>query len=139
MISIDEIQKILPHRYPFLLVDRVISIDSAKSIHAVKCVTINEPYFEGHFPEKKIMPGVLIVEAMAQCAGILLHKQNPGGMFFLGGIDKARFRSLVTPGMCLDLMVSLEKEKRGLYWFSCQAKCNDDILTSASIMLAINK
>ncbi|HJN38109.1 MAG TPA: 3-hydroxyacyl-ACP dehydratase FabZ [Gammaproteobacteria bacterium] len=139
MIHIDEIQNILPHRYPFLLVDRVDSMDS-NSIRATKCVTVNEPFFTGHFTRKKIMPGVLIIEALAQCAGILLkQKEGQQKEFFLGGIDKSRFRSPVIPGMSLDLYAELEKDKQGLYWFSAEARYQDEVMANAKILLVLEK
>ena len=139
MIYVDEIQNLLPHRYPFLLVDRVDSI-AENSIKATKCVTVNEPFFTGHFTEKKIMPGVLILESLAQCAGIFLKKTKDHGQeFFLAGIDKSRFRSPIIPGMIVDLYAELEKHKRGMYWFSVTAKYQDKLMADASILLVLDK
>jgi beta-hydroxyacyl-ACP dehydratase FabZ len=101
MLTIYEIMKILPHRYPMLLVDRVLEIDAGKRIVGIKNVTANEQYFQGHFPEAPVMPGVLIIEAMAQCCAILFLKDLPdrhSKLFLFGGVDKARFRKPVVPG-----------------------------------------
>jgi len=107
-MNINEIMKILPHRYPFLLVDRVIDREEGKRIVAIKNVTANEPYFQGHFPGVPIMPGVLIMECMAQCAALMFLTETPGAddrLFLFGGIDKARFRKPVVPGDQLILEV----------------------------------
>jgi len=107
-MNINEIMKILPHRYPFLLVDRVIDREEGKRIVAIKNVTANEPYFQGHFPGVPIMPGVLILECMAQCAALMFLTETPdadGRLFLFGGIDKARFRKPVVPGDQLVLEV----------------------------------
>jgi beta-hydroxyacyl-ACP dehydratase FabZ len=101
MLTINEIMKILPHRYPMLLVDRVVEIDEGKRIVGIKNVTANEPFFQGHFPGAPVMPGVLIVEAMAQCSAVLILRDIPDRdekLFLFGGVDKARFRRPVVPG-----------------------------------------
>lgn len=113
-IYIKEIQKILPHRYPFLLVDRVLKIEKGKSIVAIKNVTYNEPFFNGHFPEYKIMPGVLIIEALAQAGGILLYHSLPDPedkIVLLSKIKNAKFRKPVIPGDQIEFHVDLVKEK----------------------------
>ncbi|MFY9270209.1 MAG: 3-hydroxyacyl-ACP dehydratase FabZ [Candidatus Manganitrophaceae bacterium] len=114
LIDIEEITRILPHRYPFLLVDRILEIDPGKRIVGFKNVTINEPFFQGHFPKHPIMPGVLIIEAMAQVGGILAFKSTQGSegqlVFFLG-IDKAKFRKPVYPGDQLRIEVEVVQER----------------------------
>jgi 3-hydroxyacyl-[acyl-carrier-protein] dehydratase len=123
LMDINEIMKVLPHRYPFLLVDRVDEMELGKNIHATKNVTINEPFFQGHFPGHPIMPGVLIIEALAQVGGILAYKTaesrvegelGPKLTYFMG-IDKAKFRRPVGPGDTLNFEVSLIQE-RAPYW-----------------------
>jgi 3-hydroxyacyl-[acyl-carrier-protein] dehydratase len=114
MLTIQEIMKILPHRYPMLLVDRVLEIEAEKRIVGIKNVTANEPYFQGHFPEVPLMPGVLIIEAMAQCCAILFLKDLPDRerkLFLFGGVDKARFRKPVVPGDQLRLECKLLQKR----------------------------
>jgi 3-hydroxyacyl-[acyl-carrier-protein] dehydratase len=114
MLTIHEIMKILPHRYPMLLVDRVLEIEAEKRIVGIKNVTANEPYFQGHFPETPLMPGVLIIEAMAQCCAILFLKDLPDRerkLFLFGGVDKARFRKPVVPGDQLRLECKLLQKR----------------------------
>lgn len=117
-IEVEEIRSLLPHRYPFLLVDRIIELESERRIIGVKNVTINEPFFQGHFPGRAIMPGVLIIEAMAQVGGILAIKSLPPGskaVVFLAGINEARFRRPVVPGDQLRFEVETLK-RRDAYW-----------------------
>ncbi len=117
-MDIHEISKILPHRYPFLLVDRILDFTPAQKIVGIKNVTINEPFFQGHFPTFPIMPGVLIIEAMAQVAAILAFKSQesrPGDLVFLAGIDKAKFRKPVSPGDQLRIEVSV-LQSRPPFW-----------------------
>jgi 3-hydroxyacyl-[acyl-carrier-protein] dehydratase len=134
------IMKLLPHRYPFLLVDRVIDCKPGESITAVKSVTINEPYFVGHFEAQPVMPGVLIIEAMAQAAGLLSYatvgatKIRP--LYYLVGVDQARFRRTVVPGDQLVLKVYIEKEKRGMWKYRCEAFVDDQLAVEANIMTA---
>ena len=139
-MNIDKITQLLPHRYPFLLVDRVDSIVEGKTIKCTKCVTVNEPFFQGHFPNIKIMPGVMLLESLAQCSGLLAINtmEEKGKLFFLSGIDKVRFRSKVIPGMVLNLTSTLIKTKRGFYWFDAKAFVNDELAVSAEILLAIS-
>lgn len=113
MIKINDILKILPHRYPFLLVDRIIQIEPGKKAIGLKNVTINEPFFQGHFPGQPIMPGVLILEAMAQVGGVLLLSMtgNQGKLAYFGGMDKVRFRHPVHPGDTLIMEVEILKTK----------------------------
>ena len=114
MLDIKEIQKILPHRYPFLLIDRVLEMEVGKKCVALKNVTMNEPFFQGHFPQEPVMPGVLIIEALAQTGAVamLSMEEFKGKIVFFGGIDKAKFRGTVTPGDTLRLEVEMIKIKR---------------------------
>ena len=143
MVDIDEIRKLLPHRYPFLLVDRIIELELSKRIVGIKNVTFNEPFFTGHFPEKPIMPGVLILEAMAQTGGVLAFKSFPGmeGSVFFTGIDDARFRKPVIPGDQLKLVVEVVRHRREIWVFDGKALVDDNIVAEARIMamLKMNK
>ena len=143
MIDIDEIRKLLPHRYPFLLVDRIVELELSKKIVGIKNVTFNEPFFTGHFPEKPIMPGVLILEAMAQTGGVLAFKSFPGmeGSVFFTGIDGARFRKPVIPGDQLKLVVEVVKHRREIWVFDGKAFVDGDVVAEARIMamLKMNK
>ena len=143
MVDIDEIRKLLPHRYPFLLVDRIVELELSKRIVGIKNVTFNEPFFTGHFPEKPIMPGVLILEAMAQTGGVLAFKSFPGmeGSVFFTGIDNARFRKPVIPGDQLKLIVEVVRHRREIWVFDGKALVDDDIVAEARIMamLKMNK
>lgn len=145
MMDINEIRQLLPHRYPFLLVDRVVAIDlEQNSISAYKNVSINEPFFTGHFPQYPIMPGVLIVEAMAQAAGVLGFKMmdaspDDGTLYYFVGSDKLRFRQPVVPGDRLDLKASFLSSKRGIWKFKCLASVGDVIVCSAEITCAERK
>jgi 3-hydroxyacyl-[acyl-carrier-protein] dehydratase len=131
----------LPHRYPFLLVDRVIECVPGHSIHAIKNVTVNEPFFPGHFPYRPVMPGVMILEALAQAAGILAFKTagvvpDEQTRFYFVGIDDARFRRPVEPGDQLVLRARLERALRGIWKFSTVAEVNGEIVASATMMVA---
>jgi len=130
--------KLLPHRYPFLLVDRVTEVEPGVSLSAIKNVTINEPFFQGHFPGKPIMPGVLILEAMAQATGLLafsgLIDPSESRLYILVGIDKARFRGQVLPGDQLTLQVSLKRNMRGIGMFDCKALVDDEVVAEAQMM-----
>ncbi|MCW5569514.1 MAG: 3-hydroxyacyl-ACP dehydratase FabZ [Steroidobacteraceae bacterium] len=140
-MDIAGVLRYLPHRYPFLLVDRVLECEPGKSIRALKNVTINEPYFNGHFPARPVMPGVLIVEALAQAAGILAFAtvgkvpEDTSG-FYLVGIDEARFRRPVVPGDQLVLTARLERSMRSIWRFATTAYVADEETSSASIMVA---
>jgi 3-hydroxyacyl-[acyl-carrier-protein] dehydratase len=141
MIDINEILKLLPHNYPFLLVDKILEYEPAKRIVGIKNVTFNEPFFTGHFPQKPIMPGVLIVEAMAQTGGILAFKSFPemkGSVFFIG-IDRARFRKPVIPGDQLKFVVEVVKHKREIWIFEGKAFVDDEIVAEAKIMAMLKK
>lgn len=140
-IDIQGILEYLPHRYPFLLVDRVLDYKVGESIQAVKNVTINEPFFQGHFPVMPVMPGVLIVEAMAQAAGILTFlttETKPGedNIYYLAGIDGARFKQPVVPGDQLIIDVSVHKSVRNIWKFKTQATVEGKVVCSAEIMCA---
>ncbi len=140
----DQLKDYLPHRYPFLLVDKVLSAqleDETASIHAFKNVTINEPFFVGHFPDNPIMPGVLILEAMAQTAGVLAFinegvRAVDGYLFLFAGVEKLRFKRPVLPGDTLNLQASLTDKRRDIYKFVCTAKVDDKTVASANITLA---
>ena len=141
MMDILEIRQFLPHRYPFLLVDRVTDVQPGKSITGYKNVTINEEFFNGHFPEKPIMPGMLILEAMAQVAGILgfytTGKRPADGYIYLFvGADSVRFKRQVVPGDQLVLQAKAGASKRNIYKFSCRATVNGELAASAEILVA---
>ncbi len=141
MIDINEILSLMPHRYPFLLVDRVLEFEETKRIVAIKNVTINEPFFPGHFPGRPIMPGVLILEAMAQTGGILAFKSFPGmkGSVFFTGIDGARFRKPVIPGDQLRFVVEVVKHRREIWVFEAKAYVADDVVAEARIMAMLKQ
>ena len=124
MLDINQIMKILPHRYPFLMIDRVLELEPGKRIVGYKNVTINEPFFPGHFPGHPVMPGVLIIEAMAQIAGILAYQSDESvrdKVTYFAGIDNARFRKPVKPGDQLQIEVEATGCKRGIWLFSARA------------------
>lgn len=135
-----QIQAALPHRYPFLLIDRVTACVAGESIVAVKNVTSNEPYFQGHFPGKPVMPGVLVIEAMAQAGGVLSHVTmidvNPKPLFYLAGISNARFRRTVVPGDQLIIEVHVERIRRGIWFYKCSATVEGEIAVNADITCA---
>ena len=140
-MDIHEILEYLPHRYPFLLIDRVVAIEPGKSIHAYKNVTINEPFFVGHFPHHPVMPGVLIMEALAQAAGILSFKSmdekpSPDTVFYFAGIDDARFKKPVMPGDQLHLHVEIERQMRGVWKYNAEARVDGQLAASAKLMCA---
>lgn len=142
-ISVEEIQKLIPHRYPMLLVDRVLDYEAGKSLHAIKNVSINEPIFTGHFPELAIFPGVLILEALAQATGILGFKTAEGRedqeLYLFASIDKARFKKPVVPGDTLHLHVDFVKERRGMWKFNGEARVDGQVVCSAELMCARRK
>ncbi|HEX7341867.1 MAG TPA: 3-hydroxyacyl-ACP dehydratase FabZ [Rhodanobacteraceae bacterium] len=141
-VDVEHIQRLLPHRYPFLLVDRVVELDMGKSIAAIKNVTFNEPFFQGHFPGHPVMPGVLIVEALAQTAGVLFQlSSNAEGegkpaLYYLVKIDKARFSAMVVPGDQLRLEVSLKRLLRGMGLFEAHALVDGNEVASCELMCA---
>lgn len=140
-MDIQEILEHLPHRYPFLLVDRVLECEPGKRLVAVKNVSVNEPQFTGHFPERPIFPGVMIMEALAQATGILAFRstgKKPDGssLYYFAGIDKCRFKQPVVPGDQMILEVDVIKEKRGIWKFNAIAKVDDKVVASAELMCA---
>ena len=140
MLDINEIMTNLPHRYPFLLVDRIEELEVDKKIVAIKNVTINEPFFQGHFPGHPIMPGVLIIEAMAQVGGVLAYRSQPeaaGKIVYFMGIDKARFRKPVLPGDTLRFVLEVIKQRRNIWTFSAVAYVDDTRVADAEIMATI--
>lgn len=146
-LNVHQIRKILPHRYPFLLVDRVEDIDFGKTIHAIKNVTVNEPFFPGHFPEYPVFPGVLIMEALAQAAAILTFasasdeetKQAADDLYLFAGIDNARFKRPVMPGDRLELFAEITASKRGIYKYKAVAKVDGQVVAEADLMCAHRK
>mgnify|MGYP001204800486 FL=1 len=141
VMEIDAIKEYLPHRFPFLLVDRVTSLQLNQSIEAVKNVSINEPFFNGHFPQLAVMPGVLIIEAMAQAAGILgfktLDKTPADGFLYLfAGADNVRFKRAVAPGDQLILKVTVVSNRSRLWKFDCRAEVEGQLAASATILCA---
>jgi 3-hydroxyacyl-[acyl-carrier-protein] dehydratase len=141
-LDIRQVLEYLPHRYPFVMIDRVLSYTAGKNIVALKNVTINEPFFPGHFPHHPVMPGVLIVEAMAQAAAVLTfttenHKADERMVYYFVGIDNARFKRPVTPGDALHLDVSLVRHARGLWKFHGIARVDDALAAEADIMCTI--
>lgn len=138
-MNIEEVLQYLPHRYPFLLVDRVLECEPMKRLVALKNVTMNEEYFVGHFPNHPVMPGVLVIEALAQSAAILAFKSldrkpDDKSVVYFVGIDRARFKRPVFPGDQLMLYSELIIVKRGIWKFKCEAKVNDLIVTAAELM-----
>jgi len=136
--EISKVMDFLPHRYPFLLIDRVIESEPDKSLSALKNVTVNEPFFQGHFPGQPIMPGVLILEAMAQATGLLAFSSMNDGheskLYMLVGIDKVRFRGQVVPGDQLILNVLLKRSMRGIDMFECKALVDGTVVAEAELM-----
>jgi 3-hydroxyacyl-[acyl-carrier-protein] dehydratase len=141
IMDIAAIREHLPHRYPFLLVDRVIDLELGESIHAYKNLSINEPYFDGHFPEQPVFPGVLLVEAMAQAAGILGFKTmgktpKDGSVYYLVGVDKLRFKRPCVPGDRVDLFAKIASERRGIWKFDVRSEVEGATCASATILCA---
>ncbi len=140
-MDINKVLRLLPHRYPFLLIDRVLECEKNKRLLAIKNITYNEPFFNGHFPIKPVMPGVLIIEAMAQATGLLAMESNPESVsetsvYLFAGIDKARFKRQVEPGDQVLIEVLQKKIKRGIGLFSGTAKVDGEIAATADIMCA---
>ena len=141
VMDIHEVLKYLPQRYPFLLIDRVIEIKEGESLVALKNVTINEAYFEGHFPGHPVMPGVLMIEALAQAGGVLAYKSTnsspaDGTLYLFAGIDKARFRRVVEPGDQLRLEVKVLRAKSEVWKLGCAAYVGDELACSAELLSA---
>jgi 3-hydroxyacyl-[acyl-carrier-protein] dehydratase len=144
LMDINEIREYLPHRYPFLLVDRVTELQPGQSIVAYKNITVNEGFFEGHFPGLPVMPGVLILEAMAQAAGILGFrtmdkKPADGSIYYFVGADNLRFKRPVVPGDRLQLEAAVVSAKRGIWKFDCRATVDGELVCEASILCADRK
>lgn len=143
-MDIIEVMNYLPHRYPFLLVDRVLEMTPGERIVAIKNVTINEPFFVGHFPHSPVMPGVLIIEAMAQAAAILSFKTrgakpDENSILYFAGIDNARFKRPVLPGDTLTFDMTLQREMRGIWKYSGVARVGDEVAVQADLMCAIKQ
>ncbi|ARR50020.1 TPA: 3-hydroxyacyl-ACP dehydratase FabZ [Photobacterium damselae] len=139
-LNITEIQQLLPHRYPFLMIDRVVNYEEGKTLTAIKNVSINEPQFTGHFPNMPVFPGVLILEAMAQATGLLAFKTfgapKENELYYFASIDNAKFRKPVMPGDQLVLEVEFLKERRGIAMFNGVAKVDGDVVCSAELKCA---
>ncbi len=139
-LEIQEIMALLPHRYPFLMIDRVLDFTPGESLTAIKNVTVNEPIFTGHFPGMPIFPGVLILEAMAQATGILgfktVSERKENELYLFAGIDEARFKKPVVPGDQLVLEVKFLKERRNMWKFYAEAKVDGQVVCSAELMCA---
>ena len=138
-MNINEVKNFLPHRYPFLLIDRVLEYTVRENLTAIKNVSFNEPHFIGHFPDQPIMPGVLIIEALAQATGILAFKSEvgqpvTGQIYMLVGVDKVRFKKTVEPGDQLKLYVEVMTVKRGIWKFNCRGTVEEQLVTSAEII-----
>jgi len=143
-MNVEQIRNYLPHRYPFLLVDRVVEYEVGKSLTAIKNVTVNEPWVNGHFPHQPIMPGVLIIEAMAQATGLLGFRtmgEEPqtDTLYLLVAVDKARFKQAVVPGDQLVMQVELVKRKGIMWVFNAEARVNGKLAVSAELMCAAKK
>ena len=143
-MDIHEILDHLPHRYPFVLIDKVTSMNLGNEITAIKNVTINEPFFPGHFPYHPVMPGVLIVEAMAQAAAILSFKTmdakpSEESVYYFAGIDKARFKKPVGPGDQIILNVKIDRVLKGIWKYSGTATVSDEVVAEASMMCILKK
>jgi 3-hydroxyacyl-[acyl-carrier-protein] dehydratase len=141
IIKIEEIFKILPHRYPFLLVDAIVELEEGKRIVGIKNFTINEPFFQGHFPNHPIVPAVLLIEAMAQTAGILAYKSEPERAkekyFYFMGIDKAKFRKPVTPGHRVKMELELLRRRSPTWKFKGKAYIDNDLVAEAELLAMV--
>lgn len=144
MLDIHQILKQLPHRYPMLLVDRVLEIEKGKRIRAIKNVTINEPFFTGHFPHRPVMPGVMMLEALAQTAALLSFDMlgvtlDDKTVYYFAGIDGARFKRVVEPGDQLIMDVELDRARGGIYKFKARASVGDEIAVEAELMCTMRR
>lgn len=144
LLDINEIMRLLPHRYPFLLVDRILEVEEGKRIVAIKNVTANEPHFTGHFPHYPVMPGVMIIEAMAQAAAVLSFvslgvKADKDSLFYFAGIDAARFKKPVVPGDQLRMEVEFLREKAGIGKFKARATVDGQLACECEMMCAYRK
>jgi 3-hydroxyacyl-[acyl-carrier-protein] dehydratase len=140
-LDINRILKLLPHRYPILLVDRVLELDPRVRIKALKNVTVNEPFFQGHFPDYPVMPGVLILESLAQASALLAfsEQKDDDSLYFFAGIDNARFKKPVLPGDQLILNAEVERYKSGIWKFKAFALVGEDIVCQADLLCALRK
>lgn len=143
-MNIHEILKYLPHRYPFLLIDRVLECEPGVRLRALKNVTVNEPFFPGHFPKHPVLPGVLILEAMAQATGILAFRTqgalpDDDTLYLFVGVDKARFKRQVEPGDAMDITVELQRSARGLWKFWGEARVDGEVACVAELMAAVQE
>lgn len=142
-LDITQIAELLPHRYPFLLIDRVLELDVGKRVKALKNVTVNEPFFNGHFPGKPVMPGVLMIEALAQAAAVLAYTSQPKDaagrqqVVYLAGVDDARFKRIVIPGDQLILEVTTSRIVRGIGKFACRATVDGQLAVEATLIAAL--
>jgi len=141
MLNSEHIQELLPHRYPFLLVDRIVEMEPGKRVVGIKNVTVNEPFFQGHFPGKPVMPGVLIIEAMAQvgAVGILALPEFQGKIALFAGIDKARFRRQVVPGDQLRIEVNVIRLRGSVGKSEAKAYVGEDLVAEAELMFGVEK
>jgi 3-hydroxyacyl-[acyl-carrier-protein] dehydratase len=142
-LDINKIAELLPHRYPFLLIDRVLELDIGKRVKALKNVTVNEPFFNGHFPGKPVMPGVLMIEALAQAAAVLAYTSQPKAasarpqIVYLAGVDNARFKRIVIPGDQLILEVTTSRIVRNIGKFACRATVDGQLAVEATLIAAL--
>lgn len=140
-VDIERIMEMIPHRYPFLMIDRVIDIIPRKSAVGVKNVSVNEPHFQGHFPRRKVMPGVMIIEAMAQTAAVLvvetLGAEAEGKLVYFISVDNARFRKPVVPGDTLHIHIAVRQNRGNVWKFNCEAKVNGVLTSEATIAAMI--
>ena len=139
VLNVQQIEKLLPHRYPFLLVDRIIELEPGKRVVGVKCVSANEPFFTGHFPEMKVMPGVLILEALAQCSALMTlpaipEAERAGKVIFFMAIDRARFRKPVVPGDRLELHCTMLRSKGAIIKARGEAKVDGQVVAEGEFM-----
>jgi 3-hydroxyacyl-[acyl-carrier-protein] dehydratase len=141
--DINRIRALIPHRYPFLLIDRVTSLNIGKDVTALKNVTINEPFFQGHFPSQPVMPGVLIIEAMAQAAAVLAFESVPAAdankprIVYLAGVDDARFKKPVVPGDQMIITIEVDRIMRNIGKFTCKATVDGQLVTEAKLIAAL--
>jgi len=143
-MDINQVLEYLPHRYPFLLIDRVLEVEPGKSLVGIKNVTVNEPFFQGHFPQRPVFPGVLILESLAQATGILAFRSTntrpaDDSLYYFAGIDNARFKRPVSPGDQLRLSVEVIKSKRGIWKFTGEATVDGELAASAELTCAEQK
>ena len=140
-LDIAQVMELLPHRYPFLLIDRVLELEEGKRLSAIKNVTINEPFFQGHFPGQPVMPGVLVLEAMAQATGLLafteMGEEHKSKLYLLVGIDKGRFRDQVRPGDQMVLNISMKRSMRNIGIYQCEAVVDGAVVAEAEIMCSV--